>query len=150
MAMTIGMLAQASGVTIDTVRYYERQGLISPDGRTEAGYRQFGEQAVRKMKFIRTAASLGFTLREIGQLLDFNGSSDATTADILHMTQAKIISTTKDIMQLVELKATLTRIADECPGDETPAAECPILDFMFPDDTQNKDTKGRPDNVPSS
>ncbi|MEQ9110347.1 MAG: heavy metal-responsive transcriptional regulator [Rhodospirillaceae bacterium] len=134
MTMTIGMLANAAGVKIDTIRYYERQGLVEPESRTDAGYRQFGRDAVRRVMFIRTAQSVGFTLGEIARLLNFDGSCEATAADVLKATEAKIEAHTKKMQELRKLKKTLVHIAKLCPGDETPASECPILDFFYPKD----------------
>ncbi|MEQ8733292.1 MAG: heavy metal-responsive transcriptional regulator [Rhodospirillaceae bacterium] len=134
MTITIGKLAKAAGVKIDTIRYYERQGLIEPARRTEAGYRQFDRDAIRRVMFIRTAQSVGFTLSEIMRLINFDGSSQATAADVLKATEAKIEAHTKKMQELRKLKKTLMHIAQLCPGDETPASECPILDFFYPDD----------------
>ena len=81
--LTIGKLARASHVKIDTIRYYERQGLVSPEARTEAGYRLYNLESLRRVKFIRKAQGLGFSLTEIAQLLHFGVEQDATKADVL-------------------------------------------------------------------
>ena len=133
-ALTIGKLARASDVKVDTIRYYEREGLVTPEWRTEAGYRQYGLESLRRVKFIRKAQGLGFSLTEIAQLLRFGGSQDATKADVLGLTAQKIEEQKKKIRELEELQQTLTQVAALCEGDDSPAHECPILSFLYPDE----------------
>ncbi len=132
MDFTIGKLAAAGKVKIDTIRYYERQGLIAPEGRTEAGYRIFGTEAVRRVKFIRKAQRVGFTLAEISRLLEFGTSQEATAGDVLAITQKKIDRHQSKINELEELKSILGELAVLCPG-EGPTSECPILDYLYPE-----------------
>ena len=133
-ALTIGKLARASDVKVDTIRYYEREGLVTPESRTEAGYRQYGLESLRRVKFIRKAQGLGFSLTEIAQLLRFGGAQDATKADVLGLTAQKIEEQKKKIRELEELQQTLTQVAALCEGDDSPARECPILAFLYPDE----------------
>ena len=133
-ALTIGKLARASDVKVDTIRYYEREGLVTPESRTEAGYRQYGLESLRRVKFIRKAQGLGFSLTEIAQLLRFGGAQDATKADVLGLTAQKIEEQKKKIRELEELQQTLTQVAALCEGDDSPAHECPILAFLYPDE----------------
>ena len=132
--LTIGKLARASDVKFDTIRYYERQGLVTPEARTEAGYRQYGLESLRRVKFIRKAQGLGFSLTEIAQLLHFGGSRDATKADVLGLTAQKIAEHKEKILELEALQHTLAQIAALCEGDDSPAHDCPILACLYPDE----------------
>lgn len=136
-SLTIGKLASAADVAIDTLRYYERKGLVVPDGRSASGYREYGPGAVGRVKFIRKAQGVGFTLAEIQRLLEFDGSHEATTADVLELTEAKIAEHHAKIRLLRRLRAALTRVAQLCPGDDTPATDCPILHYMHLDANEN-------------
>ena len=80
--MQIGQLARQAGVAIDTVRYYERQGLLPPPQRRASGYRQYGEQDISRLRFIRRAKDLGFSLQEIQDLLRLNGNRSADRAEV--------------------------------------------------------------------
>lgn len=131
--LTIGGLARAVGVRVDTIRYYEKRGLLKPSGRTDAGYRLYGPEALRRMRFIKQAKRLGFTLVEIGELLAFGTSEDADAGDVLAVTEKKIAEHHAKITELESLRTTLTALADECPG-EGPLSECPIIDYLYPDD----------------
>lgn len=133
--MKIGMLARAAGVKIDTVRYYERKGLLEPEGRTGAGYREFSSESVRRLKFIRKAQGLGFSLSEIAQLLVFGSSPESTAGDILEITERKIAEQQKAIDDLVELRETLVQLARECTG-EGPVEGCPILNHFYDEEDQ--------------
>jgi len=105
--LTIGKLARASEVRIDTIRYYERQGLVSPEARTEAGYRLYGLESLRRVKFIRKAQGLGFSLTEIAQLMHFGVDQNATKADVLGLTAQKIEAHQANIRELEDLQHTL-------------------------------------------
>jgi len=132
--MTIGKLARASHVSIDTIRYYERQGLVAPEARTEARYRPYGLESLRQVMFIRKAQGLGFSLAEIARLLHFGGSQDATKSDVLGLTAQKIDEQKAKIRELEELLQTLTQVAALCEGDDSPAHDCPILALLYPDE----------------
>src|SRR5262245_42004641 len=88
--LTIGTLAQQSGVSTDTLRYYEKMKLLKAESRTPAGYRLYNADAVRVIHFIRGAKALNFSLEEIRQLLAINTSDRATCAEVLQHTEAKI------------------------------------------------------------
>lgn len=133
--LTIGKLAQASNVQIDTIRYYERRGLLTPESRTPSGYRLYGLESLRRVKFIKKAQGLGFSLTEIAQLLHFGVDQDATKADVLRLTAQKIAEHKAKIGELEELQSTLAAVAELCDGDDSPARDCPILEFLYPDDT---------------
>ena len=129
--MNIKALAESAGVATDTVRFYERRGLLMPEGRSAAGYREYGDRSVRRLRFIRRARAMGFTLDEIGELLTFGETSESTTSDVLAATQRKIEKHRAKIAELEKLHGALTVLAASCPGDDAPARSCPILSHFF-------------------
>lgn len=122
----IGRLARECGVSIDTIRYYERERLLAPPPRTPAGYRLYGADAVAKLRFIRHAQALGFTLGEIGELLALKRTPGSTCSDVRTRAQVKISDIAGRIAALDRMRATLEGLAAGCPGD-APVADCPIL-----------------------
>jgi len=124
--LTIGAFAKAVGVRPDTVRYYERNGLLPHPARSSAGYRLYAESDLERVRFIRKAQQLGFTLAEIGLLLTLRASDTARAADVLDITERKIAESTSRIIDLNRIKDALERLAAECPVD-APVSDCPIL-----------------------
>jgi len=111
---TVGQLAREAGVNIETIRYYERRGLLREPPRTDAGYRQYSDTDLWTLQFIARAKQLGFTLAEISTLLVPGGTSSA--AGVLLMTQAKIEELDRRQAQLVDTRSRLERLAEIC-GD---------------------------------
>ncbi len=128
--LTIGKLAEITGVSTETLRYYERLKLISADSRSKSGYRLYTADAVRLVRFIRGAKELSFTLDEIHKLLALKGSDKATCAEILQHTESKIKQAEAKILELKEIKKVLKEVVKSCPGDETSVKCCPILDHI--------------------
>ena len=133
MALSIKALANSAGVATDTVRFYERRGLLMPEGRSASGYREYGQRSVRRLRFIRRARAMGFTLDEISELLVFGETEESTTADVLTATERKIAKHREKIAELVRLRDALVELAVSCPGDDAPARDCPILSHFFAD-----------------
>lgn len=127
---TIGKLSEMTGVSADTLRYYEKMGLIAAETRSSAGYRLYNPDAVRVVRFIRGAKELSFTLDEIRQLLTLKTSDKATCAQILKHTESKISEAERRILELKEIKKVLKQLAKECPADDTSANCCPILEHI--------------------
>lgn len=125
--LTIGKLAERSGISTDTLRYYEKMGLIKAASRSESGYRIYGEDAERILQFIRGAKTLNFTLEEIRQLLTLNRSDKATCAEVLKHTTGKITEAEQKIRELKEVKRILSALVEQCPADGTSVSSCPIL-----------------------
>lgn len=125
--LTIGKLAERTGISTDTLRYYEKMGLIKAASRSEAGYRIYGEEAERILQFIRGAKTLNFTLEEIRQLLTLNRSDKATCAEVLKHTTGKITEAEQKIRELKEVKRILSALVEQCPADSTSVSSCPIL-----------------------
>lgn len=128
MALTTGQVANEANVKNDTVRYYEDRGLIEEPPRTDSGYRQFSPATVQRIRFIKRAQELGFTLSEIKELLEVaDGKGNAS--DILDKTRRKIDEIERKIAHLQTLRNNLTELADACPG-EGPLSRCSILDAL--------------------
>jgi Cu(I)-responsive transcriptional regulator len=126
MGLTIGQVAKAAGVGVETVRFYERQGVLTPPPRSGSGYRQYAADAVERLRFVRRAQRLGFTLREVKELLAIGADPDADRADVRAKAQAKIDDVREKIADLKRVLAQLVLLRDTCHGTG-PAAGCPIL-----------------------
>jgi len=131
MDLTIGKIAKRAGVGIDTVRYYERNGLLSPSARSAAGYRRYGDLEVARLRFIRRAQKLGFTLKEIASLL--NLSAKRNVAQVKRTAQAKLEDVDARIADLRRVRDGLAILIEACPGHGQ-AAECPILRALTKED----------------
>lgn len=127
--LRIGELAEAAGVPVQTVRYYERRGICVPEARTTAGYRIYTEATVARLKFIRQAQQLGFSLREIEELLDLRLHETDACAAVEHRVEEKIGLVSHKIRELTRLRRTLERLAQACLSREV-TGECPVLEFL--------------------
>ncbi|MBD3672136.1 MAG: MerR family DNA-binding protein [Planctomycetaceae bacterium] len=126
---TIGQVAREAGVGVETVRFYERQGLIEEPSRRASGYRQFDEGVVDRLRFIREAKELGFTLNEIKELLSLKVDSSSSCADVKGRAEAKIADIEEKIRTLQRMKRALVKLTKACKGDG-PTSECPILESL--------------------
>jgi Hg(II)-responsive transcriptional regulator len=122
----IGEVAKMAQVNIETVRYYERQGLIPPPPRKESGYRQFPKGSVDRVKFIKRAQGLGFSLKEIAGLLILKLECATTCGDIKKLADLKITEIERKIESLNKIKAELAGLAETC-CENGRVHECPIL-----------------------
>lgn len=127
--LTIGKVARGAGLAVDTVRYYEREGLLEKPARTPGGYRRYSPEAVKRLQFIRQAKELGFTLAEIRELLTLKVAPDKSCADVRARAQAKIADVESRIAQLERMKRALEQLAASCSG-QGPTSECPILEAL--------------------
>jgi MerR family mercuric resistance operon transcriptional regulator len=127
--LTIGQLAKKAGVNIETIRYYERRGLIPKPFRRESGYRQYTRHTLTRIQFIKRAKELGFSLREILELLSLRLDPDTTCGDIKKRAEIKIADIEEKIRILRRMKRALITLAMECK-DSGPAGECPILEVL--------------------
>lgn len=128
-SLTISQVAKRGGVNIQTIRYYERQGLLAPTSRTDARYRIFSSESVRRIRFIKRAQELGFSLKEIKDLLSLRIEAHTTQADIRKRTQAKIVDVEQKIRHLQAIHASLLRMAEDCSGCGS-LKDCPILESL--------------------
>jgi MerR family mercuric resistance operon transcriptional regulator len=127
--LTIGQVARQAGVAVDTVRFYERRGLLKEPARKESGYRQYTEDVVDRLRFIRRAKDLGFSLKEIAELLALRVDATTTCAEVKDLAAAKIADIEAKIRSLGRVKAALRKVANRCRGCG-PTSECPILEAL--------------------
>jgi DNA-binding transcriptional MerR regulator len=125
--MTIGELAKKIGVNVQTIRYYEREGLL-PDAHRwpDSGYRDFDDEAVLRLKFIRSAKDLGFTLREIKELLDMRILPGESCAEVRHMIGTKLADLDRRMTEMRRLRRSLVKLEAAC-GRRSKAETCPAL-----------------------
>ncbi|MBE0594689.1 MAG: Cu(I)-responsive transcriptional regulator [Gemmatimonadales bacterium] len=123
--MNIGEASKASGVSAKMIRYYEQTGLIPPAGRSESGYRAYAQPDVHRLRFIRRARDLGFSVAEIGDLLGLWNDRSRHSADVKRLAQAHITELEERIARLRQMADTLQTLIDCCAGDDRP--DCPIL-----------------------
>ncbi len=136
MSMQIGELASKCGVRIDTVRYYEKQKLLVPSGRTEGGYRIYSKVALRELRFILRAKSLGFTLKEIQELLTLKiDRENQPCSSVKELAEVKLKDIEEKLTELGRMHNALTAITDACCGGEEPATACSILDALDKEDS---------------
>jgi Hg(II)-responsive transcriptional regulator len=129
MPMTIGQVAGHAGVSPPTVRYYERRGLVPQPARTAAGYRQDDLDTVRRLRFIKRAQEMGFSLREIHELLDLRIDRVSACAGVEARTRRKLALVEKRIAELLRVRRSLLRLARACRRRER-TAECPVLEIL--------------------
>ncbi len=128
-SLTIGHLARDAGINLETVRYYERVGLLPLAPRSPSGYRLFPADATRRLRFIKRAQELGFSLKEIRELLALRVSPRTTSGEIRKRAEKKIAEIEGKIRSLEAMSKTLRRLTKLCAGSE-PASECPILESL--------------------
>ena len=127
--LTIGQLAERGGVNLETIRYYEREGLIPPPPRKSSGHRAYSSSAVRRLRFIKRAQELGFSLAEIRELLHLKVEPHQLCTDVVTQIEAKTREVEQKIRHLEAIKGTLERMKDSCDGRCT-VTECPILESL--------------------
>lgn len=125
-AKTIGDVAKSAGVGIETIRFYERKGLIAEPPRTRSGYRQYPVSVVARIRFIQRAQELGFSLAEIAELISLRIEPGTDCGDVRRRAEAKIVEVEKKIRDLRMMKKVLGELTVACAG-EGPTSECPIL-----------------------
>ncbi len=118
MAMTVSQLASRSGVSPDTVRYYEREGLLPPPERSPAGYRLYDETSSERVDFVRRAQGLGLRLREIRELLDISDNGSCPCGHTLDLLRARIDEIDAEVARLTELRSDLTGMLDRSPASD--------------------------------
>ncbi len=127
--MTIGKVAARTGVGIETIRFYERQGLIAEPARRPSGYRDYPPAVIERIRFIKRAKELGFSLREIADLLSLRVDTDRTCADVYERATAKINEIDEKVRELERMKGALEFLASTCSGTG-PTGECPFLEAL--------------------
>lgn len=131
--MRIGELARHAGVHVDTVRYYEREGLLPPAPRRESGYRMYEREDLKRLRFVRRAKTLGFTLTEIRGLLQVSTRHDEDMAGMKAAAVEKLAAVDAKLAELGRMRAALAKLAAACPGQGS-LVQCPILDALSGDE----------------
>ena len=124
--MRIGHLAGKAGVAVDTVRYYEREGLLPEPARRPSGYRDYGDEELQQLRFVRRCKALGFTLEETRQLLRLNVDPEADRAEVRALTERRLADVDAKLHELQLLRDSLAELATSCSGHGTLDA-CPII-----------------------
>lgn len=130
-SLSIGQLAQRAGVAVDTVRYYERNALLSPAERLASGYRRYGTAELKRLRFIRRAKALGFSLEDIRELLSLSERRDV--AKVRLAAQRKQADIERRIAELERVRDGLGTLVSACPGHGR-AEACPILNALAGED----------------
>ena len=138
---TIGKLALQADVTTDTVRYYEKEGLLAPASKTGAGYRLYDEDAVRRLRFIKQAQQCGFSLTEIRELLTLKNSDAACCKDVKSVAITKKLQLEHKVRALQVMSQALSELIDICNNETRPLDECPILAAL--ETSMAKQVKGK-------
>ncbi|KLV09307.1 transcriptional regulator [Photobacterium aquae] len=126
--MNISEVAQLTGLTAKTIRFYEDKGIISPPQRAANGYRLYGDRHVNELLLVRRSRLVGFTLDESRELLAFSRDPQRRSADVKAKAEQKLHEIDAKINELVEMKQTLATLVNLCPGDD--GAECPIIEGL--------------------
>lgn len=134
-AMTIGQVAREAGVGVETIRFYERVGLLEEPPRRQSGYRQYSPDAVKHIRFIKRAKELGFSLKEIKELLYLRVDTSTSCGAVKRRAEAKISDIERKVQDLQRMKRALVKLAAACSG-RGPISECPILDALEPNEIE--------------
>jgi Hg(II)-responsive transcriptional regulator len=137
--LTISQLAKRAQVNVETVRYYERRGLLPEPPRRASGYRQYSPDDLAYLKFIRRAQTLGFSLKEIAELLALRMDPTMSCTDVRERAERTLADVDAKIRVLEGIKVALQRLVATCSG-QGPTSACPILDAL---DTQEYDAGGK-------
>ncbi|WP_137169316.1 Zn(2+)-responsive transcriptional regulator [Marinomonas sp. FW-1] len=130
----IGELAKACDINNDTLRFYEKNGLLSPSSRSESGYRLYTEKDKETLEFILRAKGVGFTLAEIRELLSIEiNKADNACADVKVLVDTKLSDVERKLAELTRFQTSLKRLSDACCGGEESAEHCTILEALESD-----------------
>ena len=127
--LTTGALAELAGVNVETLRFYERKGLLPKPPRRASGYREYPREDVQRLRFIRRAQELGFSLVEIKELLALRVRPGTTPAEVKGHAEEKLAEIRRKIASLRAMEKALEKLTDACSG-HGPMAECPILHHL--------------------
>ena len=128
--LRIGQVARRAGISVQAVRFYEREGLLPRPARLPSGYRVYPESVIRRLRFIRRAKALGFSLREIRELLALRVDRDGTCGAVRKQVLEKMAGVEAKMAELRRIHAALASLADACDGGDGPTSACPILDAL--------------------
>ncbi len=134
--LSIGQVAQRAGVGVETVRFYEHEGLLEEPPRRASGYRQYSEQVVTRIHFIKRAKLLGFSLKEITELLRLRVDAQTSCEEVKQRTEAKLAEVEQKMVELQRMRQALLQVASLCTG-QGPTSRCPMLDALDQQDSQD-------------
>ena len=126
---TIGTLSKATGCKVETIRYYERIGVLPSPPRTEGGHWAYGEEHLKRLNFVQRSRELGFSLNEVRQMLRLVDGGDVTCEQVRRITLEHLHDVQDKIADLKRMERTLKDTAARCAGGEAP--DCPIIDSLF-------------------
>lgn len=129
-SLTIGKLADASDVNVETVRFYERKGILKQP-KKQGAFRYYPEEYVTRIRFIKRSQELGFTLKEAKELLDLKIKNQSKCSDVLSKTEEKIQEINQKISDLKKMKKSLEGLANCCVDKNQPLSDCPILECFI-------------------
>ena len=127
--MSIGQLAREAGIHLETIRFYEREGLIPAPSRLPSGHRTFDQAALRRLRFIKRAQELGFSLSEVRELMALHDQPDRDCADVYEKAQQKLEAVEQKIRDLLRIRRALLHLTECCHGGR-PISECRILEAL--------------------
>ena len=132
-ALKVGEVAKRAAVNLQTIHFYEREGLLPKPPRTASNYRMYSEDAVRRVRFVKRAQELGFALKDIKELLSLRASPGTRCADVRQRALAKLRDIDEKIATLQGMRRALTKLTGECAG-RRPITACPILEALDSED----------------
>src|SRR5712691_7750972 len=127
--LSIGQVARRAGVGVETVRFYEREGLLEEPPRRASGYRQYSEHVVTRLHFIKRAQKLGFSLKEITELLQLRVDAQTSCDEVKQRTEAKIAEVERKLVELQRMRQALLQVHSLCTG-QGPTGHCPMLEAL--------------------
>jgi Hg(II)-responsive transcriptional regulator len=127
--LSIGQVAKQTGVTVETVRFYEKRGLIEQARRTASGYRQYSPGTVKRVRFIQHAKDAGFTLNDIAELLALRQAPGETCAPIRERAREKIEAVDSRLRDLQRIRDALSKLVGKCDAND-PMGDCPIMESL--------------------
>lgn len=139
-SLTIGALAKRAGVGVETVRFYERRGLVRRPARPRAGYRAYPDEAIGRIRFIRNAQALGFTLQEVKELLALRVTAGTSCAAVRSRASAKVADVKRRLTDLERIRMALEKLIAVCPGRGA-LADCTILEALDSAEVDVPDTR---------
>ena len=128
--LSIGELAQKTNVNIETIRYYERRGLLPEPPRNKSGHRRYPSDALKRTDFIKRCQTLGFSLNEIAEILELRVTPKSTCSDMKLRVGEKLTDVDRKIHELVHIREALSRLLKKCTG-KGPIGSCPILEELY-------------------
>lgn len=128
---SIGELSGQTGVKVETIRYYERKGVLPPPPRTEGGHRVYCESHFKRLSFVRRSRELGFTLNDVKQMLQMVDDGYVTCEEVQNIAQEHLVDVQKKLTDLKLMEKALRKTINQCEGGKGP--DCPIIETLFLD-----------------